>query len=53
MKILFIVKNTKQNILICLLLQAIVYRYDEWTTSRPAEFENKVENLQVSLIFVL
>lgn len=49
---LFIVKNTKQKILICLLLYPIVYRYDEWTTRRPAEFENKVENLQVSLIFV-
>lgn len=25
---------------------SIGYRYDEWTTRRPAEFETKVENWQ-------
>ena len=51
MKLLFIVKKyQKQNILICLLVQVIVYRHDEWKAPRPSE--NKVENLQVSLIFV-
>lgn len=28
-----------------------MYRYDEWTTRRPVEFDIKVKNWQVSLLF--
>ena len=42
MKMLFIVKNTKQ-----FAFRSIDYRYDEWTTRRPAQFDTKVENWQV------
>ena len=50
MKLLFIVKKYQTNILIAFYCRSIGYRYDEWTTRTPAEFDTKVENWQVSPI---